>query len=50
MYSASKAAIQMEILKPKNEQIDEYLGSKKQESAAKTVIYCRVSNQGQKFR
>jgi hypothetical protein len=36
MYNGSKAAIQMEILKPKNEQIDEYLGRKKQPSAAKT--------------
>jgi predicted site-specific integrase-resolvase len=30
------------------EQIDEFLGMKKQAKDAKTVIYCRVSNQGQK--
>ena len=31
-----------------DEQIDEYLGKKKQVSNAKTVIYCRVSNKGQR--
>jgi predicted site-specific integrase-resolvase len=30
------------------EQIDEFLGTKKQSKNAKTIIYCRVSNQGQK--
>ena len=30
------------------EQIDEFLGRKNQSRDAKTVIYCRVSNQGQK--
>ena len=30
------------------EQIDEFLGRKRQSSDAKTIIYCRVSNQGQK--
>ena len=31
-----------------DEQIDDYLGRKKQVDNAKTVIYCRVSNKGQK--
>ena len=31
-----------------DEQIEEFLGKKKQLKNAKTVIYCRVSNQGQK--
>ena len=30
------------------EQIDDFLGIKKQREDAKTIIYCRVSNQGQK--
>jgi len=30
------------------EQVDEFLGIQKQTKNAKTVIYCRVSNQGQK--
>lgn len=30
------------------EQIDEFLGKKKQTKDAKIIIYCRVSNQGQK--
>lgn len=30
------------------EQIDDFLGKKKQSKVAKTLIYCRVSNQGQK--
>jgi predicted site-specific integrase-resolvase len=47
MYNGSKAAIQMEIPKPKNEQI---FREKKTAERRKTVIHCRVSNQGQKFR
>ena len=31
-----------------DEQIDAFLGQKKQQKDAKTIIYCRVSNQGQK--
>ena len=30
------------------EQVDDFLGQKKQSKNAKTIIYCRVSNQGQK--